>query len=116
MAQGGEIFVLDMGQPVKIYDLACDLIRLSGLTPHKDIEVSFCGTRPGEKLFEEISLAEEDTTKTGNEKIFINRPVQTDAALFADRLEALRRTLERPDPGPTLEALGQLVPTFRPAP
>lgn len=115
MAKGGEIFVLDMGEPVKIYDLACDLIRLSGLVPHKDIEIEFCGTRPGEKLFEEISLAEEDTTKTSNEKIFINRPVQTDLQQFKEQLRALHQSLQSTAPQPTLEALGRLVPTFQPA-
>lgn len=73
LGRGGEIFVLDMGEPVKIADLARDLITLSGLTPDKDIEVRFTGLRPGEKLFEELSTAEESAEKTRHPKIFIGR-------------------------------------------
>jgi FlaA1/EpsC-like NDP-sugar epimerase len=73
MGKGGEIFVLDMGEPVKIVDLARDLITLSGLKPDKDIEIRFTGVRPGEKLFEELSTAEENADKTLHPKIFIGR-------------------------------------------
>ncbi|MEW5739575.1 MAG: nucleoside-diphosphate sugar epimerase/dehydratase [Myxococcota bacterium] len=73
MGRGGEIFVLDMGEPVKIVDLARDLITLSGLTPDKDIEIRFTGLRPGEKLFEELSTAEENAEKTRHPKIFIGK-------------------------------------------
>ncbi len=70
MAQGGEVFVLDMGEPVKILDMACDLIELSGLRPYKDIDIKFCGLRPGEKLFEELLTAEEGTKATKHKKIY----------------------------------------------
>lgn len=70
MAQGGEVFVLDMGEPVKIVDLACDLIELSGLTPHKDIKIEFIGLRPGEKLFEELMTPDEGISATKHQKIF----------------------------------------------
>lgn len=70
-AHGGEIFVLDMGSPVKIYDLACDMIRLSGYEPEKDIKIEFTGLRPGEKLYEELSLKDELVDTTSHEKIFV---------------------------------------------
>ena len=71
MGKGGEVFVLDMGQPVKIVKLAEDLIRLQGLEPYKDIDIVFTGPRPGEKLFEELLAAEEGTEKTYHERIYI---------------------------------------------
>jgi FlaA1/EpsC-like NDP-sugar epimerase len=71
---GGEIFVLDMGKPVKILDLANDLIRFSGLRPGQDIKIEFVGLRPGEKLYEELLSAAEGLAKTVNEKIFVGRP------------------------------------------
>jgi len=71
---GGEIFVLDMGKPVKILDLANDLIRFSGLRPNQDIKIEFVGLRPGEKLYEELLSAEEGLSKTVNQKIFVGRP------------------------------------------
>jgi FlaA1/EpsC-like NDP-sugar epimerase len=73
MGKGGELFILDMGEPVKIVDLARDLIRLSGLTPDLDVEIRFTGLRPGEKLFEELSLGEEETMKTTHPRIFIGK-------------------------------------------
>ncbi len=74
IAQGGEIFVLDMGKPVKIVDLAKDLIRLSGFEPDTDIKIEFIGLRPGEKLFEELFLDEEGTLRKTHEKIFVEKP------------------------------------------
>src|SRR4029078_955868 len=71
MGQGGEIFILDMGDPVKIVDLARDLITLSGLRPDDDVEIKFTGIRPGEKLFEELSTASEHADKTRHPKVFI---------------------------------------------
>src|SRR5215471_16166195 len=73
MGNGGEIFVLDMGEPVKIADLARDLITLSGLTPDEDIEIQFTGLRPGEKLFEELSVDAEHADTTRHPKIFVGR-------------------------------------------
>jgi len=73
MDSGGEVFVLDMGDPVKIIDVAEELVRLHGLEPYKDIEIKCTGLRPGEKLFEEILTAEEGTVASKHEKVFIAR-------------------------------------------
>ena len=73
-AEGGEIFVLDMGEPVKIYELAENLIKLSGFEPHKDIKIEVTGLRPGEKLYEELLMNEEGLTETRHKKIFIGKP------------------------------------------
>ena len=75
MARGGEIFILDMGEPVKIMDLAENLIKLSGFEPYKDIDIEITGLRPGEKLYEELLLAEEGIKETGHNKIFIGHPI-----------------------------------------
>lgn len=113
MADGGEIFVLDMGEPVLIYDLACDLIRLSGYEPDKDIKIIFTGLRPGEKLFEEISLAEEDVTKTSNNKIYICTPVEYDEVTVSDLIKVLDAKLNRGDEEGVFACVSQLVPTFK---
>ena len=112
MADGGEIFVLDMGEPVLIYDLACDMIRLSGLEPEKDIKIVFTGLRPGEKLFEEISLAEENTTKTSNNKIYINKPVENNLNWFAKNVKHLEETLSLPGMDEMFDSVKDIVSTF----
>lgn len=88
-AKGGEIFVLDMGEQVRIYDLAVNLIRLSGLEPHKDIEIKITGLRPGEKLYEERLMAEEGLTKTSNNRISIGKPLDMDDDLLFRTLDKL---------------------------
>ncbi len=90
MAEGGEIFVLDMGEPVKIYDLARNLIKLSGFEPDVDIKIEFTGLRPGEKLYEELLLAEEGIQATKNDKIFVAQPLHTDMALLRREIECLK--------------------------
>ena len=88
-AKGGEIFVLDMGEPVKIYDLALNMIKLSGLTPFQDIEVKVTGLRPGEKLYEERLMAEEGLQKTANEKISIGKPLEFDYQSLFNKIDTL---------------------------
>lgn len=90
MAKGGEIFVLDMGEPVKIYDLARNLIKLSGFEPDVDIKIEFTGLRPGEKLYEELLLAEEGIEATKNNKIYVAKPLHTDLAILRREIECLR--------------------------
>ncbi|HUU97614.1 MAG TPA: nucleoside-diphosphate sugar epimerase/dehydratase [Phycisphaerae bacterium] len=112
MGRGGEIFVLDMGDPVKIVDLARDLITLSGFRPEEDIEITFVGIRPGEKLYEELAIEGEDVSRTAHPKIGIwqNRPVEWEALL-----EAIAGLLDRADDLSREEARGKLkkiVPEF----
>lgn len=115
MADGGEIFVLDMGKPVLIYDLACDLIHLSGYDPDKDIKIVFTGLRPGEKLFEEISLADEDVAKTSNNKIYICKSVVQDDSGVSEIVKDLGERLRDGDDRGMMGCISRLVPTFRDA-
>ena len=111
MAKGGEVFVLDMGEPVKICNLAKDLISLSGLTPGVDIEIKYTGLRPGEKLFEELLSAEDGTDTTGHEKIFTARIKEVDKAQMDKNVEYL---LSRTKDEDVVEALKKVVPTYTP--
>ena len=92
MAKGGEIFVLDMGQPVKIYDLAVNLIKMKGYVPGRDIKIEIVGLRPGEKLYEELLMAEEGLQSTTNDLIFIGQPIELDDMEFLDHLDQLIQT------------------------
>jgi len=110
MTQGGEVFVLDMGEPVKILDLARDLIELSGLQAGVDIEIQFTGLRPGEKLFEELLTSEEGTTSTKHEKIYHANLREKDAKEIQIALKALSVST---DPDNTISILETLLPTYK---
>lgn len=97
-ARGGEIFVLDMGEPVKILDLATNLIKLSGYRPGEDIEIKFTGLRPGEKMYEELLMDEEGLKKTANKMIFIGKPIQFETEVFEKQLEKLMADAKRETP------------------
>lgn len=112
MGKGGEIFVLDMGKPVKILDLAENLIKLSGLIPYKDIDIRFTGLRPGEKLYEELLMDEEGLQKTDNQKIFVGSPIQLNKDTFFDHLAALKKIAYSNNSENLVQALIDLVPTF----
>ncbi len=113
MASGGEIFILDMGKPVKIVNLAKDLIRLSGLEPDKDIKIEFTGIRPGEKLFEELLTSEEGTTATKHKRIFVARPNHIQSDDIAQLLETIRERGSYLAREEIEDAIRQLIPTFR---
>ena len=96
-ARGGEIFVLDMGKPVKILDLATNLIKLSGYKAGEDIQIKFTGLRPGEKMYEELLMNEEGLKKTANKMIFIGKPIEFDTEIFEKQLEKLIADAKRED-------------------
>ena len=112
MAKGGEIFVLDMGKPVKITTLAENLCRMYGKVPYKDVEIKFTGLRPGEKLFEELLMDEEGLKQTANEKIFIGNQIDIDKETLLAKLQNLRKCAEDNDDDRAVELLADIVPTF----
>ncbi len=112
IAKGGEIFVLDMGKPVKIVALAENLIRMYGKEPYKDVEIRFTGLRPGEKIKEELLMNEEGLQKTSNKLIFIGKQIDIDEENFAERLHELRDAALKNNVELAIAALHEMVPTF----
>ena len=112
-ARGGEIFVLDMGEPVKILDLAENLIRLSGYKVDEDIKIEFTGLRPGEKLYEELLMSEEGLTDTENKLIHVGKPIEFDETLFYVQLNQLKHAVES-ECDNVRELIQEIVPTYSP--
>lgn len=112
-AEGGEIFILDMGEPVRIDDMARNLIRLSGYTPDVDIKIEYTGLRPGEKLFEELLMAEEGMQETPNKLIHIGKPIEMDDMVFKKKLRQLDEAAFRENEK-IKELVAQVVPTYHP--
>ena len=112
-AKGGEIFILDMGEPVKIVDLAKNLILLSGHKPDDDIKIEFTGLRPGEKLYEEMLMAEEGMQDTDNKLIHIGKPIQMDEEKFMQQLNDLRDYVVQ-EPDDIRRVVQEIVPTYTP--
>jgi len=113
LGAGGEIFVLDMGNPVKIMDLAWNLIRLSGYVPNVDIPIQVTGIRPGEKLYEEVLTAEEGTDVTNHDKIFVARSSEVNHTALWDGIERLTSAAISGDPEKIRDNLQSLVPTYQ---
>ena len=115
-AKGGEIFVLDMGEPVKIYDMAVKLIKLSGLEPDVDIPIKVTGLRPGEKLYEEILMQEEGLTETKHDKIHIAKPCNVDIKMIINKLDKLQKLVDtnnNENLKEIKETVSEVVPTYK---
>ena len=114
MAKGGEIFVLDMGEPVKIKDLAYNLIKLSGLEPEVDIKIEYTGLRPGEKLYEELLITNSDNQiKTDIDKIFIEKPTEFNENELFELINELENAANNIDIDKIILLLEKLVPTYK---
>ncbi len=112
--KGGEVFILDMGEPVRIVDLAEDLIRLAGLEVGKDIEINYTGIRPGEKLFEELLTASEGITATRNSKIYIAKAEDVDEKVLAEQVQKLEDAARQGKPHKIIKQLKEIIPSFSP--
>ena len=115
LAKGGEIFVLDMGQPVKIYDLAVNLIKMKGYVPDRDIKIDIVGLRPGEKLYEELLMAEEGLESTPNDLIFIGKPIDIDSDVFLKQLDELIAAAEE-NGNQIKREIEKICDTYKPQP
>jgi FlaA1/EpsC-like NDP-sugar epimerase len=116
MGRGGEVFVLDMGEPIKILDLAKEMIQLSGLEPDKDIPIVFTSPRPGEKFFEEILTSEEGTLATQNQKIFMANFSNIDEEKLKKALDKLKLAVERSEKAEIVNILKKSIPSYKPNP
>jgi FlaA1/EpsC-like NDP-sugar epimerase len=114
MGRGSEIFVLDMGEPIRIVDLATNMIRLAGLVPGEDIELSFVGLRPGEKLYEELVTAGENVLPTYHDKIKIFQGPPISRSFIESWLRELEESLEQRDGAALVSHLKEMVPEYRP--
>lgn len=112
IAKNGELMVLDMGQPVKIYDLAVSIIKMAGFEPDKDIEILETGLRPGEKLYEELLVKDERLTQTSNEKIFIEKDKPASLEELNAKLDKLAKAVESEDDALAKKALKEVIPTY----
>jgi FlaA1/EpsC-like NDP-sugar epimerase len=112
MGRGGEIFVLDMGEPVRILDLAASLIKLSGLRPHDDIKIEFTGIRPGEKLFEELRLDSEEMLVTPHPKVFVHNAADSYPRDFAAKIETIIGIADTDSLQEIKERISELVPEY----
>jgi FlaA1/EpsC-like NDP-sugar epimerase len=111
--RNGEVYILDMGQPVKILDLAEQMIKLAGLRPYQDIKIEFTGLRPGEKMFEELFHSSEASNKTAHESIWLANPPQVPMETLAAKLKRLYEACEQRDGKKTVEMLKELVPEYK---
>ena len=111
-ARGGEIFVLDMGEPVKIDDMARNMIRLSGYEPDEDIKVVYTGLRPGEKLYEELLMKEEGLQETANKMIHIGKPIEMDDAKFCEQISLLEKACKE-ESADIKDIVAEIVPTYK---
>jgi FlaA1/EpsC-like NDP-sugar epimerase len=114
MGEGGEIFILDMGEPIRIVGMARDLIRLHGLEPDKDILIEFTGLRPGEKLYEELITSGEGIVSTCHEKIMVLRGEKQDAAGLLAQIESLLAIARQGDSSAIRKKLREIVPEYNP--
>ena len=110
-ASSGEIFVLDMGEPVYIYDLACDLIRINGLVPEQDVKIEITGLRPGEKMFEELRYDNEAVNTTAHEGVFVNKMDEIDRNKFDGLLATLMKNASDEDEQKTIKTIFTIVPS-----
>jgi FlaA1/EpsC-like NDP-sugar epimerase len=113
LGNGGEIFCFDMGQPVKIADLAKNMIRLAGFEPGKDIEITYTGLRPGEKLYEELLNQKETTIPTKNKKILVAKVREYDYPAVAEQINTLIALAKEGKVFPTVKMMKQIVPEFK---
>jgi FlaA1/EpsC-like NDP-sugar epimerase len=114
MGEGGEIFILDMGTPIKIDDMARDLIRLSGFEPEEDIPIEYVGLRPGEKLYEELMTEGEDVVPTSHEKIMVLRGQACDQTLLNGKIDELKDLAYNQKTKEIREKLQEILPEYRP--